>query len=259
MIVDVHTHLDHPLISKDIDNIISRAKLVGVKKILTSGINPSTNREALRLSEKYDLVECTLGFYPQDALIRESEEESYPNDAKGCDVDEEINFIEQNKDKNIGIGEIGLDYYNGRDKESQKKDFIKMIKLSKKINKPIIIHSRKAELDTIEILEEYECKKVVMHCFSGKKALIKRCIDNRWFFSVPTNIVRAQNFQILVDMAPLSQIFTETDAPFLSPFKEKLNESSFIVESIKMIAQIKKMDETEVKNIIYMNYLKLFT
>ena len=101
-------------------------------------------------------------------------------------------------------------------------------------------------------------KKVVLHCFCGKKGLIKKAEDKGYYFSVPTNIVRAHNFQHLVDKVNISRILTETDAPYLSPYKDRRNEPAFIVESIKKIAEIKKMQIEEVEKNIYMNYQGLF-
>lgn len=258
MIVDIHAHLDYPSIEKRLDEIIENAKKAGVIAIITNGINHASNIKSLEISRKYPLVKCALGYYPPDALKKEIEDKNYPHSLANEDVDDEIIFIEKNKDKIIAIGEVGLDYYNGHDKERQKRDFSKMISLAKKLGKPLIVHTRKAEEDAISILEEHKLKKVVLHCFSGKKSLVKRASKNGWSFSIPTNIVRAENFQMIVNEVPISQIFTETDAPYLSPFKEKTNEPAFITESIKKIAEIKGMTTDDVEKNIYMNYQKMF-
>ncbi len=258
MIVDVHAHLDHPDIEKRIDEVILNAKNAGVKLIVTNGINHATNVKSLLLSKKYDIIKCALGFYPQDALKKEVGSGEYPLALAEEHIDDEINFIEKHKNDIIAIGEVGLDYQNGHDKETQKDAFLKIINLAKTLDKPLIIHSRKAEEDVITMLEENHAKKVVLHCFCGKKSLVARASKNGWSFSVPTNIVRAENFQLLVKEVPLSQLLTETDAPYLSPFKEKKNEPAFIVETIKKIAEIKQMETEEVENILYMNFQRLF-
>jgi len=122
------------------------------------------------------------------------------------------------------------------------------------------IHSRKAEKDVIELLECSSLKKsqIILHCFSGKKSLITKAASHGWSFSVPTNIVRAENFQSLVRNVDLSQLLTETDAPWLSPYKEKRNEPAFVIETIKEIAKQKSLDSEEVANNIFMNYQKIF-
>jgi len=130
--------------------------------------------------------------------------------------------------------------------------------LAEKIKKPVVIHSRKAEKECIEIIETFKIKNVDMHCFSGNFKLVKKVQDNGWFFSIPTNIVRLFHFQKIVEETPMSQLLTETDSPYLSPFIEKRNEPSFVVETIRKISEIKKLNEEEVKKLIFMNFQKIF-
>ncbi len=257
MLVDIHTHLDHADFAKDLDKVIDRAKKAGLKTIITNGINPETNRISLKLAEKYDVVRVALGIYPIEALASEAQSGEYPIDTKQFDVDAEIEFIRQNKDRIIAVGECGLDFKFSDAKESQIFVFKKMIKLAEQLNKPIIVHSRKAELECIETLEQFKAK-TILHCFSGKVSLIKRARDNGWFFSVPANVVFSQQFQRLVEEVPLSQLFTETDAPYLGPVRGERNEPANVAETIKKIAEIKQMDTKEVENNIYMNYQKMF-
>ena len=136
--------------------------------------------------------------------------------------------------------------------------FNKVLSLAEKINKPVIVHSRKAEKECIEILETFKIKHIDMHCFGGNFKLVKKIQDNGWIFSIPTNIVRLFHFQKIVEETPMSQLLTETDSPYLSPYPEKRNEPSFVVETIKKISEIKKLDEEEVKKLIYMNFQKIF-
>ena len=258
ILVDVHCHLDHVAFKDDLDKVIERAKKAGMKAIITNGLNPETNRISLKLAEKYEIVKAALGIYPIDALQKEAESGEYPTTKEGFDVDEEIAFIRKNNDKIVAVGECGLDFKSSEHKEKQIEVFKKMIALSVELEKPIIVHSRKAEQECIETLEQFKTKKIVMHCFSGKVSLVKRVRDNGWFFSVPANIVFSQQFQRLVEEIPLSQLLTETDAPLLSPFRGERNEPAFIAETIKKIAEIKNMDATEVENVIYNNYQRLF-
>lgn len=259
LIVDVHAHLDHSDFSKDLDKVIARAKAAGVKAIITNGVNPETNRKTLELAEKYDIVKAALGLYPIDVL-RKDIEEGYPLKDEEFDIDSEIDFIRKNKNKIIALGECGLDFVRSDEvqRKAQIKVFEKMIALAENINKPIIVHSRKAEQSVIEVLESSSIKKVVLHCFCGKKGLIKKAQDMAYYFSIPCNIVRAHNFQNMVSMVNLSRLLTETDAPYLSPFKGRRNEPAFIAETLKKIAEIKKMDIEEVEKNIFMNYQGLF-
>ncbi|MFH1452084.1 MAG: TatD family hydrolase [archaeon] len=246
-LIDVHAHLESMRFDKDIDDVISRARDVGVRVILNSGTGPKNNRKTLEISEKYDIVKCSFGMYPVGNLSK--------------DIDSEIDWIENHKDICFAIGEIGLDYEGDeREKNSdrQKELFRKMLNLAKKLDKPVVIHSRKAEEDVIKIMEAEGMKKVVMHCFSGKKSLIKRCVENGWFLSVPPVITRLQHFQTLVSIVPLGQMLTETDAPYLSPVAGERNEPANVAVTIKEIAKIKGISEEEVAEAIFNNAKRLF-
>src|SRR3989344_3685854 len=273
LFVDVHSHMDHPLLINKIDEIVKRAKNAGLKHIITNGINPKTNRICLELSKKYDIVKCGMGIYPRDALKKETETGEYPLKADNCErvrltneahshstdfgIDEEIDFIRKNKNNIVAISEVGLDFVNGESRQ-QIDDFEKMIKLAEESNKPIVVHSRKAEQKCVEMLESSSSKKIVMHCFSGKKPLVRKIADNGWFLTVPTIVVRSQQFQDIAKNVPITQLFCETDSPYLSPYKEQLNEPAFVIESYSKIAEIKNMDVNEVMNNIYMNWQKVF-
>ncbi|MCB9358826.1 TatD family hydrolase [Candidatus Woesearchaeota archaeon] len=258
MIVDTHIHLDEKRYDKDRENVIDRSIASGVKKIITVGLNHKTNLKSLELAERYAIVEAALGWYPFDAADKDEQHTTT--------IEEEIEFIKENRKKIVAIGEIGLDKFTGKDIETQKKHFRKMVDLAIELDRPITIHSRKAEKETIEVLKESKIKpdKVIMHCFSGKKALIDQCIELGYNFSIPTNIVRAQNFQQLVEKCPIKRLLTETDGPYLSPYKNEdesfnRNEPSYIKETIKKIAEIKGITEIDCENQIFMNYQRIFS
>lgn len=262
-LIDIHAHLETKRFDKDLDKVLERAKEAGVKVIINSGVNPSTNRKILAMSKKYDLIKPSFGLYPIDALVKEvkSGEGDFLRDLEEFDIDEELKWIEKNKEGCVAIGEVGLDY-NWPDfaefKEKQKDTFEKIVRLAIKIDKTLVVHSRKAELDAIEILEKCKAKKVVMHCFSGKKSLIKRCQENGWFFSVPPVIKRLQHFQTLVEMVPVEQLLTETDSPYLSPVAGERNEPANVAVTIGEIARIKGLSEKEVADKIWETSQKLF-
>jgi TatD DNase family protein len=228
-----------------------------VKVIIANGVDPQSNRLALDISKRYDIVKPALGIYPPDALQEEVDSGEYHTRLEPFDVDAELAFIE--KSKPMALGEVGLDYKTGKDFAAQKALFQKFISLSRKMDIPLIVHSRKAESDVVEMLESSDAKKVVLHCFSGKKSLIKRAADNGWSFSIPTNVVRSEHFQNLIRMVHISQLLTETDAPLLSPFPGQRNEPAFVLESLKKIAEIKGITLEDAANNIFMNYQKMFT
>ncbi|MBW3017271.1 TatD family hydrolase [Candidatus Woesearchaeota archaeon] len=253
MLVDIHAHLDHSAFKDDLNDVIERAKNV---IIVANGVNPSSNRFALELSKKFKNVKCAMGIYPIEVLQEEAKSGEYPIKIEEFDADEEIEFIRKNKDNIVALGEVGLDYAILKSK-AQKDVFEKIIKLSEQIKKPLIVHSRKAEQDVIDMLESSSNKKIVLHCFCGKKQLVKKANDKGWYFTVPTNVVRSQQMQFIVEATNINNLVTETDAPYLSPFQDKRNEPSFIIEAVKKIAEIKKMDVIEVENVIFKNYMDL--
>lgn len=258
MLIDIHSHLDHCFFNEDREKAVENAKKANVKVIVTSGINPETNRKALELAKKFDIVKASLGIYPVKVLQKEIEAGDFPLKPNVFDIDEEISFIKKNKKEIAYIGECGLDYFLIENEKEQKELFLKMIELAEKIKKPILIHSRKAEEDCVEMLESSKLKKIIMHCFTGKKKLVKRIRNNGWFMTIPTCVVRSQQFQDICREVPITQLFCETDSPYLSPFKEKRNEPAFVAESYKKLAEIKKMDFTEVVNNVWMNWQRVF-
>lgn len=261
MLVDIHCHLDHERFSKDLDQVIERAKKVGMSCIITAGVNKSSNRKALEIAKKYDVVKPSLGLYPLDALASELKGEAagFVRDVEPLDVDSELEFIESKKDSIIAIGEAGMDFNWGRESaKEQEKNFLKVISLAERINKPLIVHTRKAEKECIDLLESSKLKKVNLHCFGGRKSLVKRAEDLGYMFSIPAVITRLVHFQELVKRVNLKQLLTETDAPYLAPVVGLRCEPMHVKETIKKIADIKEIDKEETEKIIYMNFQKFF-
>jgi len=244
MYIDVHCHLD---LLKDIDKVIERARKRNVGIIIANGINFDTNRKVLALAKKFDIVKAALGIYPIDALKMS---------VKG--IDEEIAFIRRNREKIIAIGEVGLDFKESEERKKQEEILSKFVRLSKEINKPIIVHSRRAEEKCVEILEREMAKKVVMHCFCGSKKLIKRIVENSWMLSVPTNVNYSTQFQELVKEVTIHNLLCETDAPFLHPLRQRVNSPENVVVSYTKIGEIKDLKLEEVEKRIEGNFKKLF-
>src|SRR3989344_5446589 len=144
MIIDVQAHLTVEYFKDELDLVIKNARENDVVGIISNGVNLEDNKKVLELSKKYDVVKAAFGFYP-DEIIKSSEEESQQN----------LEFIKKNKDKIIAIGEVGLDLHYNKDLKKQKEVFVKIIGLAEKINKPLIIHSRKAEKECINMLKEF--------------------------------------------------------------------------------------------------------
>jgi TatD DNase family protein len=263
LLVDVHTHLDLGEYEQygGVDKLLEECAANGVKVIVANGVNIDSNRKTLEIAKKHHLVKVALGIYPTHCLemIEEGREKEF---------NEELHFIEENikNKKCIAIGEVGLEYkeiarLDEKKRNIQKDCLRKFIHIAKRYDIPIIVHSRGAELEVVELLEEEGMKnhKVIMHCFSGRKHLVQRIRDNKWYFSIPCNVDRTLHFQQIVKDTPMEQLLTETDAPYLSPVPGKINRSDNVIYSIKKIAELKQMTPEEVSNIIYSNYQRLFT
>jgi len=269
MLIDIHSHLDHKWFDRDLDNVVNIQNLV----IIATGINPESNRKALEFAKKYKNVKCTLGIYPKEAFDYEKEDQELIG-YSDFDIEEELKWIEEkikeDKNKNkenkliFGIGEIGLDFVNIKEDDQKISNdielFRKQLRLAKKYNLTVVIHSRKAEEKVIDILEKEfkeENKKIILHAFGGSKKLVKRAVELGFTFSIPPVLVRSSHFQMIVSETPITQLLTETDSPYLGVVREERNEPKNVKFSIKKIAEIKELSEEKVEKIIYENYVSL--
>ncbi len=228
-------------------DIVERAKKAGVGIIVSSGINPERIKKTLEFASEFKEIRASLGIYPVEMLeLSESE------------IAKQIEIIRKNKDKVVAIGEIGMDLKEAQQIEKQKDNFRRLIGLAIDLDKPILVHSRKAEKECIDIIEEMKVKKVIMHCFNGNFKLVERVRNNGWCMTIPTNATFSEHFQKIIKETPIEQLFCETDSPFLHPNKERNNEPANVVESYKKIAEIKGITLREAEKKIEENYRKMF-
>jgi TatD DNase family protein len=244
--IDVHCHLDF-YDDEKIEAIVKGARKANVGVIVNNGVNRKANRKVLELAEKYPEIKAALGLYPIDALKMSD-----------LEIEEEIKFIRMNKKKIVALGEVGMDFKENNETEKQRKIFQKIINLALEIDKPLIVHSRKAEKEVIEMLEKNNVKKVVMHCFSGNFKLVERIIANGWMLTIPTSVKNSEHFQRVIGITPIEQLLCETDSPFLHPNKEQNNVPANVVESYKKIAEIKNLDIEKVEKEIEKNFERIF-
>ena len=244
--IDIHSHVFSNK-EKEIPEMIEKARRARVEFILDNGLNPESNKRVLELAKKYFELKPCLGMYPSDAIDLSREE-----------LEKALDFIKEHKNEIYAIGEVGLDLKELDSLEGQEKIFRKMVELAIELDKPLIIHSRKAEKRAIEILGEYNYKKIIMHCFCGKLKLVKRILEKGWFISIPTSVKKSEQFQEIVKIAPLEKLFCETDSPYLHPDRKFPNHPAKVIESYKKIADIKKISLKEVEERIEDNFKKLF-
>ncbi|MEK6824648.1 MAG: TatD family hydrolase, partial [Nanoarchaeota archaeon] len=205
------------------------------------------NNRALEISKKFPEVLAALGLYPISALSLSEQE-----------IARAVSDIKAHRKRIVAIGEVGLDLKETQELEKQARVFVKMIELALEMDKPIVVHSRKAEKECLEMLEQAGVKKVIMHCFSGRLSLARRIIANKWFLSIPASAKSSEHFQKIIGITPIEQLLCETDSPYLHPDKLFPNEPANVVVSYEMIAKIKGLKLKDVEKQIEENYGKLF-
>ena len=250
--IDSHCHLDQEPLFKNIHEVLKRSKKIGLSKLLTICTTLESFKKIKKLVELDEIIYGTFGIHPHES--------------KNDFVDKEliIKKVKENR-KIIGVGETGLDFfYNNSDKEIQKTSFVSHIEAAIDLNLPLIIHSRNAEKDTFNILNEFKNKniKILMHCFTGSLSLAKKLLELDSFFSA-SGIVTFKNsndLQKTFDYIPLEKILVETDSPYLAPvpMRGKKNEPSYIKYTIEKIAEIKKIKIDYASKITSQNFNKLF-
>lgn len=245
MFIDVHCHMDS---LEDVAAAVKKAKQARVEMMVTQGTQVKSNNDALELGKKFPEILVALGLYPIHAIAMSERE-----------IESVVADIKKNKKRIVAIGEVGLDLKEDTEQfDKQQRAFQKMIDLSLEFDKPIIVHSRKAELQAIEQLEKSGTKRVLMHCFSGKLSLVKRIVDNQWFLSIPTSVKNSEHFQKVIEMTPIEQLLCETDTPYLHPDRLFPNEPANVVVSYEMIAKIKKLKLEDVEKQLEANFKRLF-
>ena len=250
--IDSHCHLDHEPLLSDLSNVIKRSKDVGIKKLLTISTSYESFDRIKKIIEEDEMIYGTFGIHPHETTENKITS----------------NIIVKNLSNNpkiIGIGETGLDfYYNNSDKNDQIISFKQHIEASIKTKAPLIIHSRDAEDETFNILNNYKDQnlKILMHCFTGSKDFAKKLLTLNAYFSA-SGIITFKNSQELQEtfkFLPLDRILIETDSPFLAPVpnRGKKNEPSFIDYTAQKLADIKNIAKSDLVNFTTDNFNKLF-
>ncbi len=247
---DSHTHYNSENFENDRKEIIEETYKSGITTIMCAGYNLEQSKNAVKLSEENSFIYASVGISPND--IEDFSEKNL----------KQIEKLGQNK-KVVAIGEIGLDYYwNKENKEKQKDLFIKQIDIANHLNKPIVIHTRDAWVDTIEILKNHIVKeKGVFHCCPLNQELIKEALKLDFYISFSGNITfKNAKSKDVVNLVPLERLLIETDSPYLTPepFRGRRNDSRNVKLVAKKISEIKEKSLEEVAKITYENARRLF-
>jgi len=250
--IDTHAHLTDEHFIGRVDEIVNGFSVNGLDKVFTVGTNMITSEESVEFSEKYENVYAIIGVHPDDF-------DTY-DEAK-------LEKLAKSSKKVIAIGEIGLDYhYRNDNKEEQKKVFISQLKLADKLNLPVVIHSRDATGDTLEILKLHKHllnNGGVWHCFNESLEVFKEIKKLGFIVSLGgvTTFKNARNSTYLIQNLELGDFVLETDCPYLTPepFRGKtVNEPKYVVYTAQHIADVKETSLDEIVKATNENVYRVF-
>ena len=248
---DSHAHYNDEKFEEDREEILKEIYKSGVTKLVNAGYSLESSKSAIQIANSHDFIYSAVGISPNDIV-----------DYKKEDLKEIENLAKS--PKVVAIGEIGLDYYwNKENKDLQKEVFISQIEIANKLNLPIVIHTREAVYDTLEILKNNNCnKKGIFHCCPFNVDLVREGLKLGFYisFAGPTTFKNSKNAPEIIKMVPLDKMLIETDSPYLSPepFRGKRNDSRNVKYIAQKIAEVKQIPLEEVAKATYNNAEKIF-
>lgn len=255
---DSHAHYNDEKFNEDRFELIEKIYESGVTKLVNAGYSIESSKYALEIAKKYNWMYTISGISPNDI----------PEDGIGLanQLQELESFIHKNLNsrKIVAIGEIGLDYYwNKENIELQKEAFIEQIDLANKFNLPIVIHTREAVMDTLDILKKHTAaRKGVFHCCPLNRELVKEALKLGFYisFAGPVTFKNAKNANEIIEMVPIDRILIETDSPYLSPEpnRGKRNDSRNVKYIAEKIASVKQTSLEEIAEVTFGNACEIF-
>jgi TatD DNase family protein len=244
---DAHTHIDLKHFRHDRHEVITRAKLKGLIGMVTSSTGPSSFRHTLEIVQKYE----GFVFHSAGSSVSQLTEEI---------AESIIALTRKYSDQIVAVGEVGLDYHWIKDSKSRKAQepiFHMFIELATEMDMPIVIHSRKAEAEAVEILEKNFSGDVLMHCFDGAPDVAQRIRDNGWYITLPANFPRYKNRVRAAEILKLEHIMLETDGPYLSP-TNKRNEPANVSFGCEALAKLLELAPEDVAEVTTKNALNFY-
>jgi len=252
MIFETHAHYDDKAYEEDLDRVLSKAKEAGIGKIVNVAASIHSCRTTLALTERYPYIYGAIGVHPSDT-----------GELTENDMDLLKEYCKQSKV--VAVGEIGLDYYwDEPERDIQKKWFESQLELARSVNLPVIIHSRDAAADTLDIMKNHKAEEIggVIHCFSYGVEMAKQYLDMGFYLGIGGVVTfkNGKKLKEVVEYAPIDRLVTETDSPYLSPvpYRGKRNSSANIPLIIEEIANIKGLTVEEVEDITWKNAHSLY-
>lgn len=250
MLFDTHAHLNDERFCEDRHSLIMSLKENGVGAYCEIGFDMPSSRKAAALAQKYDFVYSAVGVHPHDS-----------KDMTEGDIPEIRELL--SKEKVVALGEIGLDYYyDNSDRPTQRMWFARQLEIAKEVNMPVVIHSRDAMADTIEILKGHSNGDGIIHCYSGSRESAKILLNMGYYisFAGPVTFKNAREALEVIDYVPMDRLLIETDSPYLAPvpYRGKRNCPVYVAEVAKKVAEIKGITFEEVARITFENAKKIY-
>ncbi len=253
MLVDSHCHLDFPDFGDELDAVVGRARAAGVGRVVTISTRMKRRADLLAIAERFPDVFCSIGTHPHQA-----------HEELDISVDQIVRFADH--PKTVAIGEAGLDYhYDYSPRDAQERGFRNHIAAARATGLPLVIHSRNADDDMAKILEQEMGKgafPAVLHCFTGGRELAERAIALGLYISF-TGIVtfkKSDELRAIAAALPDERFLVETDAPYLAPgpYRGKRNEPAYVVETAKVLADVRGQTPEQIAQQTTENFFRLF-
>lgn len=252
MIFDTHAHYDDEAFDEDREELLTHMREREIEYIVNVGASIASTAKTLELTEQYPFVYGAAGVHPSETAELTSKDMEWIREIAG-------------REKIAAIGEIGLDYYWPEpDREIQKKWFKEQLKLAEETELPVIIHSRDAAADTLEILKEWDAHKTkgVIHCFSYTWEIAREYLDMDYYFGIGGVLTfkNAKKLKEAVMHIPMEKILLETDCPYLAPepYRGKRNKSEYIFYVAEQLAELKNLSREEVLEITGSNARRFY-
>jgi TatD DNase family protein len=254
MLVDSHCHLDFPEFAPELDAVVARARAAGVETCVSIGTTLEKFPQVLAVAERFENIWCSVGIHPHEA------------GPELLDGPEPLIARAQHP-KVVGIGETGLDYYyNHSPREPQVANFRAHIAAARALKLPVIVHTRNADPETVEILRDEMGKGVftgLIHCFTGTQMLADAALELGFCISVSgiATFKKSDELRAVLKTVPLDRLLVETDAPYLAPmpYRGKRNEPAFVANTAAMLAALKGVSGDELATATTDNFFRLFT
>lgn len=233
MLIDTHAHLDFPELAGDLDGVLNRAAGMGVREIVSIGIDIPSSRKALELARSHPRIHATAGIHPHDAFLLDGEAVAA---LRSLAVEDRV----------LAIGEIGLDYFRDYQPRPLQRDcFRRQLEIALEVSLPVVFHIRDAYDDFLDIIRDYSPRLAggVMHCFSGDWKIAERCLELGFYLSIPGTVTFPKSAvqQDIARRAPVDRLLVETDAPYLAPvpYRGKVNEPAYVAYTARKVAELR--------------------